>query len=246
MDRSCDVCRTKEGNMIQCTGPCLRTFHIPLSKSDAFDPFVFRSFFADSQKCDVLKVCPDMVEKLIKTKEAFLCPLCWKRESLCSRCKSKGSELTKCSVSGCSNQFCSKCRNDPEMAMSSGSDFFICSHHFCCHCKSLEGQSEDNPLIPCLLCPKAMHLRCFPPRIHPSTNACIYVRSEPHETPLLAKDVLVCLEHKQSLEEVWKNVLSTWKDEWLQKMASEIVRCPFFRFLEHEFRRSHLGWRRAS
>ena len=179
------------------------------------------NFPADGVKCDMMELKSE-VDAVWSCRRVFQCPFCWShRKEVCFKCKMEvGEELLKCCVGGCENRFCRRCWEDLETTASFGFGFFICPHHFCHRCKSIEGQSESNPLIPCLMCPKAAHLRCLPPRINQATNDRVYVHSEHADQPSqFSKDVMLCEEHQMSLADFWKELLVEWKSKWLATTA---------------------------
>ncbi|XP_029999106.1 histone-lysine N-methyltransferase NSD3 isoform X4 [Sphaeramia orbicularis] len=128
-DTVCQICEVYGESLVVCEGECNRQFHL---------------------ECLGLTSLPE---------GRFTCLECRNGNHPCFSCKTTGTEVTRCSVSGCGCYYHEECVRKLPGFSSSPSGGFSCPQHSCATCcleRDLQRASKGR-LMRCIRCPLAYH-----------------------------------------------------------------------------------------
>ncbi|XVF21075.1 hypothetical protein REPUB_Repub12eG0059400 [Reevesia pubescens] len=166
-DPVCAIC-DNGGNILCCTGRCLRSFHP--TKADGLESFCESLGFVNKAQVDAIS--------------SFLCKNCIYKQHQCYACgelgssnNSSGQEVFPCVSATCGHFYHPKCvakllhaDNEAEARKLrekiAAGDSFTCPIHKCFACKrSEDADVYDLQFALCRRCPKAYHRKCLPKNI---------------------------------------------------------------------------------
>jgi hypothetical protein len=168
-DTQCSWC-DDGGSLLECEGPCLRSFHIGGVWDN--ETRVFQPVESPPDCCNHLKLPADLAQAIIRSSNPFLCPNCHTNKQVCYQCKQFGvanEQVFKCIAVSCGRFYHQQCVlggksskgkiKKPDATQSP----FLCGLHTCKKCgKSDNAAFGTRELIPCRRCPTAYHEECMP------------------------------------------------------------------------------------
>ncbi|KAK7934446.1 hypothetical protein WMY93_005342 [Mugilogobius chulae] len=154
-DTVCQICEVYGDGLVVCEGDCSRHFHL---------------------ECLGLKSLPE---------GRFTCSECRNGNHPCFSCKSTGSEVTRCSVSGCGCYYHLDCVRKLSGTTNSQDGGFSCPQHCCSTCcleRDIHRASKGR-LMRCIRCPIAYH----------TGDSCVAAGSV-----VLTHHIMICSSHSSS------------------------------------------------
>ncbi|KAK9824314.1 hypothetical protein WJX72_009375 [[Myrmecia] bisecta] len=150
----CSACEGTDGDLVVCSGPCLRAFH------------------------------PACVGLQAKPEVAWFCPECDTGRVRCFVCGEFGAgfedpTVRKCSLGVCGRFYHLECVAKLDLThMGKKGAHFRCPQHYC-HVCNKSGDGID--MVKCIRCPTAYHTSCTPKTVHRFLSQSKVVLCEKHQ-----------------------------------------------------------------
>uniref|UniRef100_A0A8C6TB84 Histone-lysine N-methyltransferase NSD3 n=1 Tax=Neogobius melanostomus TaxID=47308 RepID=A0A8C6TB84_9GOBI len=154
-DTVCQICEVYGEGLVVCEGDCNRHFHL---------------------ECLGMKSLPE---------GRFTCSECKNGNHPCFSCKTTGSEVTRCSVSGCGCYYHVDCAYKLPGTTNSQEGGFCCPQHCCSTCclERDKQRATKGRLMRCIRCPVAYH----------SGDSCVAAGSV-----VLTHHIMICSSHSST------------------------------------------------